>query len=128
MGARSRPCCDFGRLIGVCAAFFFLGALLVNRVRFGHSPAEDVTFASAKLVRYISAVLPQISFIRLSHFFIYIESKRRSKHIVRRRCVCKKMSYKFSGEMPKVASAWYGSCRNFFESLECTLTTNKQSF
>lgn len=44
------PRWDFGRLIGVYVAFFFLAAQLINRVRFGHSPAAPVCAGGTLIV------------------------------------------------------------------------------
>jgi hypothetical protein len=44
------PRWDFGRLIGVYVAFFFLGAQLINRIRFGHSPAAPICAGGALIV------------------------------------------------------------------------------
>ena len=43
------PRWDFGRLIGVYVAFFFLMAQVLNRVRFGHAPSAPI-YAGGTLI------------------------------------------------------------------------------
>lgn len=44
------PQWDFGRLIGVYVAIFFVSAQVINRVRFGHSPTPPVYAGGALIV------------------------------------------------------------------------------
>ena len=43
------PAWDFGRLIGVYVAFFFLMAQVLNKIRFGHAPDAPV-YAGGTLI------------------------------------------------------------------------------
>lgn len=43
------PRWDFGRLLGVYVALFFVMAQIVNRVRFGHAPATPI-YAGGSLI------------------------------------------------------------------------------
>jgi small multidrug resistance family-3 protein len=44
------PRWDFGRLIGVYVAVFFVAAQVINRVRFGHAPSLPVYTGGAFIV------------------------------------------------------------------------------
>jgi len=44
------PRWDFGRLIGVYVAFFFLTAQLLNRIRFGQTPTAPIYVGGALIV------------------------------------------------------------------------------
>ena len=44
------PRWDFGRLIGVYVAFFFLVAQILNRIRFGHAPTLPIYSGGALIV------------------------------------------------------------------------------
>ena len=44
------PHWDFGRLIGVYVAIFFVSAQVINRVRFGHCPSPPVYAGGALIV------------------------------------------------------------------------------
>jgi hypothetical protein len=44
------PRWDFGRLIGVYVAVFFVAAQVINRVRFGHAPSLPVYAGGALVV------------------------------------------------------------------------------
>jgi uncharacterized membrane protein len=44
------PRWDFGRLIGVYVAFFFLMAQIANKMRFGHSPSVPVYVGGALII------------------------------------------------------------------------------
>jgi drug/metabolite transporter superfamily protein YnfA len=43
------PRWDFGRLIGVYVAVFFISAQIINRVRFGHTPSPPI-YAGGSLI------------------------------------------------------------------------------
>lgn len=44
------PRWDFGRLIGVYVAVFFLMAQIINRVRFGHAPTQPILIGGSLIV------------------------------------------------------------------------------
>lgn len=44
------PQWDFGRLIGVYVAIFFISAQVINRVRFGHAPTLPIYAGGALIV------------------------------------------------------------------------------
>ena len=44
------PRWDFGRLIGVYVAVFFLSAQIINRLRFGHAPTPPIYVGGALIV------------------------------------------------------------------------------
>lgn len=44
------PRWDFGRLIGVYIAFFFLMAQILNKIRFGHAPTAPIYAGGALIV------------------------------------------------------------------------------
>ena len=44
------PQWDFGRLIGVYVAMFFVSAQVINRVRFGHAPTAPIYAGGALIV------------------------------------------------------------------------------
>ena len=44
------PRWDFGRLIGVYVAFFFLMAQILNRIRFGHAPTVPIYAGGALII------------------------------------------------------------------------------
>jgi hypothetical protein len=44
------PRWDFGRLIGVYVALFFLMAQILNRIRFGHAPTVPIYIGGALIV------------------------------------------------------------------------------
>jgi small multidrug resistance family-3 protein len=44
------PRWDFGRLIGVYVAVFFVAVQVINRVRFGHAPSLPVYAGGALIV------------------------------------------------------------------------------
>lgn len=44
------PSWDFGRLIGVYVAIFFVTAQMINRVRFGHAPTLPIYVGGALIV------------------------------------------------------------------------------
>ncbi len=44
------PRWDFGRLIGVYVAVFFVSAQVINRVRFGHAPTPPIYVGGALMV------------------------------------------------------------------------------
>ncbi len=47
--AVNAPRWDFGRLIGVYVAFFFVVAQILNKVRFGHAPTPPI-YAGGSLI------------------------------------------------------------------------------
>ena len=44
------PRWDFGRLIGIYVAVFFISAQVINRVRFGHAPTPPIYAGGALIV------------------------------------------------------------------------------
>ena len=44
------PRWDFGRLIGVYVAVFFMSAQVINRLRFGHAPTPPIFLGGALIV------------------------------------------------------------------------------
>jgi len=44
------PRWDFGRLIGIYVAVFFISAQVINRIRFGHAPTPPIYAGGALIV------------------------------------------------------------------------------